>query len=96
MFNSENVRLVAPGHIEGTGSSGTVTQLDVVYEVLYANRNHWMTLAQIAALGGLVNESSVASRIRDLRTEGSKIERRRHPNAGGAVRVYEYRYVLAW
>lgn len=96
MLNSENIPLLTPTIIEGTGRDGTVTQEDAVYEVLNANRERWMTLAQIAALGGLVNEGSVASRIRDLRAGGLNIERRRHPNAGGVVRVFEYRYVRGW
>jgi hypothetical protein len=89
MQNSENHYLMASGFIlEGD------PQITRVSETLRTNRNVWMTLAQIGALAGITSESSVASRIRDLRTEGDNIERRLHPACTGSARVYEYR--LTW
>jgi hypothetical protein len=52
-----------------------------------------MTLAQIAGLAGIRSESSVASRIRDLRLDGLDIERRLQPNNPSSIRIFEYRYL---
>jgi hypothetical protein len=68
-------------------------QIDRVSLTLAANWGTWMTLDQIAALSGVANPASVASRIRDLRVEGQIIQRRAHPASGGRTRIFEYRRI---
>jgi biotin operon repressor len=68
------------------------TQKQKLYFTFASNIGVWMSLAQLSALTGIVSESSIASRIRDLRRCGLNIERRKHPNSNGATRVFEYRF----
>jgi hypothetical protein len=68
------------------------TQEDRVRFVLAENRFCPMTLAQIAALGEISNPASVASRIRDLRTQGYVIERSQQPSVEGGQRTFAYTF----
>lgn len=88
MINSNgNTLMVASGMMEED------TQKTRVSLTLSENFGEWMTLSQIAGLAGIRTESSVASRIRDLRADGSYIEKRLQANNPPGVRVFEYRYI---
>lgn len=67
------------------------SQLDKVFETLAVNRWRWMTLNDIAALTGVAKPGSIASRIRDLRADGVRIETRRSDTLSTPREpVYEY------
>jgi hypothetical protein len=68
---------------------GTAPQIDRVYSVLIDHTNEPLTLAQISEYT-LVPASSVASRIRDLRAGGFKIERTVAPGLVAKNRVFAY------
>ena len=68
------------------------SQLDRVYSVLL-DRTLPVTLAEIAKLTLIKSESSVASRIRDIRERGFQIERSAHPKATAGSRIFTYKMV---
>lgn len=68
----------------------TETQENLVYDVLSVNRHKWMTLIDLSVFTGISSLSSIGSRIRDLRLQGSRIERRLSPLSEGRARLFEY------
>jgi hypothetical protein len=71
-------------------NSQNARQLDRVYSVLI-DTSAAKTLADISDLTGIRSESSIASRIRELRQLGHDIERSTHPTAGRGTRIFTYR-----
>lgn len=91
MRNSEGAVLEAAQNIREGAS-----QEDLVYGTLAANRGKWMTLNDISVLTGIAKEGSIASRIRDLRTQYVNIARRLNAKlSSGRTRVYEYCYPVS-
>ncbi len=67
------------------------SQYNLVYDTFSVNRHKFMTLEDLRAITGIDSVSSIASRIRDLRTEGVNIQKRLNDNLSvGRKRVYEY------
>jgi hypothetical protein len=70
-------------------------QIDRVYEAFGVNRTVWMTLEDLRNLTGIPSPGSIASRIRDLRAEGTTIIKRVNRDLShGRSRVYEYSYTI--
>jgi biotin operon repressor len=87
MRNSEGAVLVVPRSL----GNATESQENLVYDTLSQNRYAWLTLDNIRELTGIPSTGSIASRIRDLRTQGVRIEKRLSTILSvGRARVFEY------
>jgi hypothetical protein len=87
LTNSTGIELLYPAN----AGDDTVSQYDRVYDTFRDNRHTWMTLAQISEITGIRSESSIASRIRDMRDlDNCNVERRLQIGSVGRSRVYEY------